>query len=180
MPDPAQNVPKPPSGAVIVVGRILAPYGIRGWVHVAAFTDPKENLVAYRPWLLGDAAEERWQPVTVREIRPHGQGFVASLADVHDRAAAERLKGRLIGVPEAVLPEPEPDEYYWRELIGATVTGPEGVVLGRVESLLETGAHDVLVVRRQDGTELLIPFHDRYVLAVEEGVIRVDWPGEAD
>lgn len=167
-------------GCPVVVGRILAPYGIRGWVHVAAFTDPKENLLEYRPWLLADAHQSSWQQVTVQEIRPHGQGFVASLAGVADRDAAERLKGRLIGVPESELPAVEGDEHYWRDLIGATVVDTADVVLGRVQSLIETGVHDVLVVERPDGRELLIPFHARYVLDVAGDRIRVDWPEMTD
>lgn len=174
----SDSAPKTPT-AVVVVGRVLAPYGVRGWVHVSAFTQPPENLADYRPWLLSGKDDADWRAVAVREVHRHGQGLVASLAGVEDRTSAERLKGRLIGVPEAALPPPAADEYYWRDLIGACVTDPQGRALGRVASLMETGAHDVLVVRRPDGTELLIPFHDRYVLEVVDGTIRVDWPEEA-
>ncbi|MGE0625434.1 MAG: ribosome maturation factor RimM [Pseudomonadales bacterium] len=179
MSDSAPTTPTGSCGTVVVVGRVLAPYGVRGWVHVAAFTQPVENLAEYRPWLLAREDGTDWRPVTVRELRAHGQGLVVSLAGVEDRTAAERLRGLLIGVPEAALPEPAADEYYWRDLIGALVTDQEGRELGRVHSLMETGAHDVLVVRRTDGTEVLIPFHDRYVLEVADGAIRVDWPEEA-
>lgn len=174
MSDTAEKVPH----GMVVVGRVLGPYGVRGWIHVAAFTEPKDNLVHYQPWLLAGADQADWQPVTVREVRAHKQGFVASLAGVDDRAAAERLKGRLIGVPESVLPEAAEGEYYWRDLVGARVTDPDGALIGRVDGLMETGAHDVLVVKRADGTELLIPFHARYVLGVDGDRISVDWPDE--
>lgn len=169
---------------IVVVGRIQGPYGIKGWVHVASFTDPRDNIEAYSPWLLGSASGRRdWRAVDVEQIRPHKQGYVAKLAGVDDRSAAEGLKGHLIGVPEASLPLPAPDEYYWRDLIGCTVTNTDGTCLGRVRELIETGVHDVLVIDPAEGQpaeegDVLIPFHAEYVLGVdmEAGDIRVDWP----
>jgi 16S rRNA processing protein RimM len=170
---------------MVVVGRIQGPYGIQGWVHVASFTDPSENIQRYSPWQLSrSAGNSGWQPAEVEQIRPHKQGFVAKLTGVSDRNAAEAMKGLLIGVPESSLPPPAEDEYYWRELIGARVLNADGGSLGRVRDLIETGAHDVLVVAsnvdepaEESTEERLIPFHANYVLAVdaEAGVIRVDW-----
>lgn len=164
------------------MGRIQGPYGIKGWVHVASFTDPRENIESYSPWLLGNATRG-WQDVDVEQIRPHKQGYVAKLSGVDDRNAAEVLKGKLIGVPETILPPAGSGEYYWRDLIGARVLNADDQVLGTVRDLIETGAHDVLVVTEAPGAddkdgERLIPFHASYVLAVDldAGEIRVDWP----
>ena len=108
------------------------------------------------------------------------------------RNAAEAVKGLLIGVPEASLPEPESGEYYWRDLIGAEVVNTDDQLLGRIRSLIETGANDVLVIEpveaageaagketgRKTAEDILIPFHANYVLEVDmaAGRIRVDWP----
>jgi 16S rRNA processing protein RimM len=169
---------------IVVVGRIQGPYGIKGWVHVASFTDPRENIEDYSPWRLGSAGgSPGWQRVEVEQLRPHKQGYVAKLAGIEDRSSAELLKGKLIGVPESSLPLPAPDEYYWRELIGCQLKNADGTLLGRVRELIETGVHDVLVVESDDAEadlnrELLIPFHAAYVLKVdrEAGEILVDWP----
>jgi 16S rRNA processing protein RimM len=169
---------------MVVVGRIQAPYGIKGWVHIASFTDPRENIERYSPWRLAGAGGSReWRLVDVEQIRPHKQGYVAKLAGIDDRNAAEVLKGTLIGVPESSLPPPAADEYYWRELIGSRVRNVDGAVLGRVRELIETGADDVLVVTPEQGEsgpaeERLIPFHATYVLKVDRdaGEIQVDWP----
>ena len=167
---------------MVVVGRIQGPYGIKGWVHVASFTDPKENIQSYSPWQLGSQSkQEDWRGAEVETIRPHKQGYVAKLSGIDDRNDAEAIKGLLIGVSEANLPEPATDEYYWRDLIGTEVINTDGERLGKVTSLIETGAHDVLVIDKE-GTEILIPFHASYVLAVEmkAGQIQVDWPAEMD
>ncbi len=167
---------------MVVVGRIQGPYGIKGWVHIASFTDPKENIQSYGPWQLAEQSQQSsWRQAEVESIRPHKQGYVAKLAGIDDRNDAEAAKGLLIGVAEANLPEPASGEYYWRDLIGAEVVNADGQSFGRVDSLIETGAHDVLVIKPAAGDEVLIPFHAEYVLEVDAGLIRVDWQAaEAD
>lgn len=175
-----------PQEKVIVVGRIQGPYGIKGWVHLSAYTDPASNLLDYRPWQIQsrpDAAS--WRTLEVAETRAHKKGYVARFEGVTDRTAAERLKGQLIGVSENQLPEPAVGDYYWKDLVGVGVVDGQGASLGQVASLIETGAHDVLVVQqRQDAEhsvnemkEILIPFHPRYVVEVDlaAGRIQVDW-----
>jgi 16S rRNA processing protein RimM len=165
---------------VVVVGRIQAPYGIKGWVHVASFTDPKDNILTYRPWLLRRGDQGVWHEAEVDEVRNHKQGFVARFRSIEDRTAAELVKGRWIGVPESEFPAAEGDEYYWRDLIDLVVVDLSGQTIGRVAGLMETGAHDVLVVADDTGDETLIPFHRQYVREVDRasGQIRVDWQAD--
>lgn len=168
-----------------MVGRIQGPYGIKGWVHVASFTDPKENIQSYSPWQLGrQSTGSDWRVAQVEDLRPHKQGYVAKFRGIDDRNDAEAVKGLLIGVPEASLPEAGSGEYYWRDLIGSEVVNEDGRILGKVTDLIETGAHDVLVLESADGrkngdsaADVLIPFHADYVLEVDKAAqrIRVDW-----
>lgn len=167
---------------IVVVGRIQGPYGIKGWVHIAAFTDPKDNILSYRPWLLGSAernpvVRNKWRTLETTEVRPHKQGFVAGLVGVNDRNDAESLKGCLIGVPASELPPAGLDEFYWRDLIGLTVVDVDGTTIGRVSDLMETGANDVLVVDSGQEGDVLIPFHRQYVVNVDLAGdrIEVDW-----
>jgi 16S rRNA processing protein RimM len=167
---------------MVVVGRVGAPYGVKGWVHVSAYTSPKENIAGYRPWYVQLGSGDGWRPLQVEALRDHRHGFVARFSGVDDRTAAEALRGGLIGVPASELPAPEEDEFYWRDLTGMTVEDSSGRSLGRVSGLLETGANDVLVIDTVDADrELLVPFHRRYVLSVERAARRivVDWPEEA-
>ena len=144
-----------------------------GWVRLASYTDPPENLLKYRPWLLRRSGE--WRSVDVLAIQPHGDGFVASLAGIEDRDAALEIGGSEIGVPAGSFPPLAPGDHYWRDLIGLDVINRDGAALGTVERLLETGAHDVLVVRGE--CERLIPFVEQYVteVATADGWLRVDW-----
>ena len=162
--------------AMVVVGRIEGPYGVRGWLRVRSYTDPPENLTDYRPWHLDRNADGSWREVRVEQVRAHGEGFRCSIDGVADRDAAAAWRGALVAVKESVLPAPEADEYYWRELIGLSVTTVAGTGLGRVETLMATGANDALVVR-EEGRERLIPFIAQVAREVdlERGVIVVDW-----
>lgn len=162
---------------LIVVGRITGVYGVRGWVRLASFTDPMDNLLAYRPWLMEDRGN--WRELVIDEVRPHGKGFVARIEGCDDRDDAARFAGRDLCVPAERLPQAEEDEYYWFELEGLKVVGTDGFEFGTVDHLFATGANDVMVVK--DGPrERLLPFIADVIVEVDRGrgLIRVDWDPE--
>lgn len=142
-------------------------------MRLASYTDPPANLLNYRPWFLQQGGN--WQPVDVLATRLHGEGVVASFAGIHNRNEALTIRGCAIGVPAGTFPPAQPDEYYWRDLVGLEVVNSDGAAMGIVERLIETGAHDVLVVKGE--RERLIPFVERFVIQVlpEQGLLRVDW-----
>jgi 16S rRNA processing protein RimM len=159
----------------LVVGRVQAAFAVRGWLKVHSYTRPRGNLLHYRKWWV--RRQDRWLAHEVTDWKQHGNSLLVKLAGIADRNAALECIGSLIAIPRAALPAAEPGEYYWADLIGLRVRTREGTELGRVAALLETGAHDVLVVR--DGSQTLIPFVPGvYVLAVDlaGGAITVDWP----
>lgn len=159
----------------VVMGKVGSLYGVRGWVKVHSYASPPENLLRYQPWQL--RVDGVWRTIAVADGRRHGKGMIAQLAGYTDREAARALIGADIAVERAQLEAPADNEYYWADLIGATVVNRDGVEIGRVDHLLETGANDVLVVQGGRG-ETLIPFvPGRYVLAVDlaRERILVDW-----
>jgi 16S rRNA processing protein RimM len=159
----------------VVLGRVSGVFGIRGWVKVFSYTDPREGILDYRDCLL--ARDDRWVPATIVEGQRHGKGIILRLQGVDDREAAAALIGTDIAVPRDRLPEPEDGSFYWADLEGLEVRHVDGSVLGRVDHLLETGANDVLVVRKGIN-DVLIPFVvDSVVKNVDlrSGVIEVDW-----
>lgn len=158
----------------VTLGRVIGLYGVRGWVKVYSHTDPPENILRYSPWQLH--VGNQWLAVNVTDGRRHGKGLVALLEGWEDREAGRSLLGVQIAVERSQLPALAPDEYYWADLIGLRVVNRNEVELGRVDSLMETGSNDVLVVR--DDRERLIPYvPGDVVLDVDltAGVIRVDW-----
>ena len=164
---------------MIVLGRIVAPFGVHGWLRVHAFgDDPEAWQKMSQLWLSVDAEApaERWTARELSGVRRHGDGVVAKLVGIDDRDASEALGSCFIGAPRAALPVPEPDEYYWADLIGLDVVNMQEQYLGRVVSLIETGANQVLVTK--DGEhERLLPFIALVVRDVDVPGrrIRVEW-----
>jgi 16S rRNA processing protein RimM len=162
---------------MIVLGRVVAPYGVRGWLKVHPLGDDPESWRGMSQWWLApDSEGQAWQPYPVEVFRPHGAAWIAKLGGVDDRTGAERLDGWYVAAPREALPKTGQDEYYWTDLIGLAVKNEQGESLGKVGSLIETGAHQVLVVKEGE-TERLLPFVSQVVKGVDVsgGIIRVEW-----
>lgn len=159
----------------ITIGTLLGPWGVKGWVRVFSHADPPAGIFEYQPWLIGRPRRE----YRVAQWRRLGPRLVAALEGLTTREEAEALAGQPVHIRREQLPEPEPGRFYWRDLLGMMVVNRAGRQLGEVEGMMDTGAHDVLVVagpRRH-----LIPFvRGTYVDGVdcEAGRIRVDWEPE--
>jgi 16S rRNA processing protein RimM len=161
----------------IELGRIGAPYGIRGWTHVESFTDPPARLLEYRQWVLRLANGERLTKA-VSAGRAHGDGLVAQLAEIESRADAARLTGAVVEVERAALAPLAAREYYRADLLGCRVRNLEGADLGEVSHFVDAPRGAVMVTVASDGREHWVraaPPHLRRVdLAARE--IVVDWP----
>lgn len=158
----------------VVLGSIAGPYGTRGWVRINSSTEPREGILRYAPWHVG--REGCWSRVRVAEGRLQGRGVIARLDGCDSRDDANGYRGFEIAVERSQLPDAEEGEYYWTDLVGLRVATGDGVELGEVERMMETGANDVMVVR--GGIERLIPFLVGSVVRsvdVDRGVIVVDW-----
>lgn len=159
----------------VALGRLVGVHGVRGWVKVESWTEPRDNLFQYEQWHL-ERNGASVASVRLIEGRPGGRGLIAALEGVTDRDQARALMGTTVSVERAALPPPGEDEYYWVDLEGLAVHTTDGQRLGTVSHLFETGANDVMVVRGE--REHLIPFvPDTYVTAVdlEAGWLEVDW-----
>jgi len=162
----------------VVLGKITGLFGVRGWVKVFSHTEPRTNIVDYSPWLVRRPGGQ-WQTMQVLDGKAHGKGVVAQLEGIVDRDQAALLLGAEVAVPRSQLPAPGEGEYYWTDLIGLQVVTTTGEDLGRVDSLLETGSNDVLVVKGE--RERLIPFLTPEVITEVDlagGRIQVDWDPE--
>ncbi|HEY3486969.1 MAG TPA: ribosome maturation factor RimM [Gammaproteobacteria bacterium] len=163
----------------VVVGKIVGLFGVKGWIKILSYTDPREQIGNYRPWRLVVAGEQR--SFQVEAVQPQGKSLIVKLAGIDDRTQAIELMNSDIVIDRSQFPVLEKNEFYWRDLHGLRVVNLNGVELGTVESLFATGANDVLVLRKDGSPEILIPYvMGRVVQSVdiEAGIIRVDW--EAD
>ena len=165
----------PDQQKTILLGRIVGAFGVRGQIKIESWTEPREAIFRYQPWILRDAAGAEREFNGARG-KASGKHLVATFPDVEDRDAVEALRGIEILVPRSALPPPKPGEFYWVDLEGLRVVNTEGVDFGRVSHLFSTGANDVLVANGD--RERLIPFVEPdYVKSVDfdAGLVTVDW-----
>lgn len=158
---------------MVVMGRIVAPYGVQGWVKIQPFTETLDSLFDYEHWWINDAAG--WRQGEVEEARVHGKVLVAKFSGCDGRDAAFALRGKDIAVSRDDMPQPGDDEYYWSDLIGLDVRNLQQEDFGKIKDVFATGANDVLVV--QGERERLIPFAGQIVKEVDltAGRMIVDW-----
>lgn len=172
------------SSRLLLVGRVLAPYGIKGWVKVEPFTESPESLRAFGEWRVGKGEpDESWRTVKVLESASHSGNVVARFPGCEDRDAALAYRGMGVAVSRSKLPETRQDEFYQADLIGLKVVNEKGEQLGEVSGVFSNGGHEVLRVRHEvDGKsgERLIPFVAAVVLGVDlaSAVVSVDWESD--
>jgi 16S rRNA processing protein RimM len=160
----------------VVVGRIGRPHGVRGEVTVEVRTDDPDLRFVPGTELLTDPADRG--PLTVAGRRWHRDILLLVLEGIDSREAAEELRNTELLVAVADLPELEdPDAFYDHQLVGLSARLTDGSVLGEVAAVRHEGA-DLLVVRRDDGGELLVPFVTAIVPTVDlaGGFVVVDPP----
>lgn len=166
------------TGRRVLLGRVIGAFGVRGELKLESFTDPRERILGYQPWILRDV-QGREREVSGARGRGTPKGLVVRLPEVEDRDAAEALRGCELYVPRAVLPPAQDGEFYWADLEGLRVETVDGVRLGTVSHLFSTGANDVVVVRgAEDGRERMVPFvRPDFVRAIDldAGTMVVDW-----
>lgn len=168
------------AGEFIPVGKISGVFGVRGSVKVFSYTEPRDNILRYKPLFL--KRQGQWIEIDISGGQLQGKAVVMSIRNVTDRDQALPLIGGELAIRREQLKATDQDEFYWADLIGLSVINTEDEVLGKVDHLLETGANDVLVVM-QEGTKAqhLIPFvMDEVVLNVDlaNQQIRVEWQSD--
>jgi len=164
---------------VVVLGKIVGAYGVKGWVRIHPFADDPLSWRKIDRWVFKtdkDVAAE-WRPAVLKQIKVHSDGLIASFDGVDDRNASEALIGQLIGAPREAMPATIEGEYYWGDLVGLEVRNNQAQLLGVVQELMETGANSVLVAVDAEGVKRLLPFVASVVNRVDlkRREILVDW-----
>jgi 16S rRNA processing protein RimM len=157
-------------GGRVCLGQIGAPHGVRGEVRLHSFTAEPRAIAEYGPLEMDDGGI-----LKIESLRPAKDHFVATLAGVHDRNAAERLTNARLYVPRERLPELKAaNEYYHADLIGLSVVDRSGKQLGTVVAIHNFGAGDLLEVRLQGSAATqMLPFDAASVPEVDLAAERV-------
>jgi 16S rRNA processing protein RimM len=167
------------AGGRVCLGQFGAAHGVRGEIRLHSFTADREAIVSYGP-----LESEDGRVFEIEAMRPAKDHFVARVAGIADRNAAELLKNVKLYVPRERLPPPdEPDEFYYADLIGLSVVDRGGQKLGIVVAVHNFGAGDLIEMTPEGGgkTELL-PFDEHHVPVVDiaAGKIVAVPPQESD
>ncbi|MEC3997452.1 ribosome maturation factor RimM [Actinacidiphila sp. DG2A-62] len=150
----------------LVVGRIGRAHGIKGEVSVEVRTDEPELRLAPGAVLATDPASAG--PLTIATGRVHSGRLMLRFEGVADRTAAEGLRGTLLiaEVDPRQTPE-DPEEFYDHQLIDLDVVTADGREVGRIAEVTHLPYQDLLVVRRPDGGEVLVPFVSEIVPEID-------------
>lgn len=165
---------------LVIMGRIVAPYGIMGWLKIVPDTEEFDSLLDYKTWWLGK--DNDWRELKVESAKVHNDVIVVKLQSIDGRDAAIACKAKQIAVPRALLPKAGNNEYYWSDLIGVNVKNKQAVDFGNITDIFATGANDVIVVKSEGliSQERLIPFTPQVILTVDTAAktMLVDWDAD--
>jgi 16S rRNA processing protein RimM len=159
--------------ALIQLGFVGAPFGVRGWIKLRSHTDPPERLLEHRQLHIGQGTA--WQSYRIEASGRSGGALTVKLAGIEDRDQAQALRGAQVCVPRSELPQRDDRDFYRADLIGCEVVNLDGASLGNVQHFIESPAQVLMVVR---GTrEFWIPAVPQHLRRVDLQARRVvvDW-----
>jgi 16S rRNA processing protein RimM len=178
----------PTKNGPVIIGKITGHHGIKGWVKIQSFTRPVDQIFQYRQMMLGSGdTMNNSRQVKVLNCRHQGKGIVAQIEGFNSREDSEVITGCSIAINQDQLEVLDEGEYYWMDIIGSRVVNAEEIDFGTVDSMMETGANDVMVVTSQvvaddaegqsESIEKLIPWIDDVIDSFDPSakLVRVNW-----
>ena len=164
---------------LLAVGRVAGAFGVRGEVRIAAFTEEPLALSRFRELKRQDGSPA----LVITTAREAKGGLICRCEGVETKEQADALRGLRLFVPRDALPEPEEDEFYLADLIGLAVVDPAGAPVGKVKSVQDFGAGDILeIIPDEGGATWYLPFTREAVpeVKIAEGRIVAVRPVEVE
>ena len=152
---------------VIPIGKITGSHGIQGAVKVYSYAESFSVFKTGITILVKNPDDSTVKDYRIKWSAPHSRFVLILFEGVDSRVPSDNLKGFELFINKADLPELEKDTYYWNDIIGLLVYASDDNYIGRVESIIQTGANDIYVVIDEEGNEVLIP-------AIESVVLNID------
>ena len=165
----------------IYLGKITGVHGIKGWLKIQSLSSPPENILNYPLWIVNNQEQEDFY--SVEQGRKHSNKIIVKLEKIDDRTKAESLINSKIKIRRSELPKLSNESHYWSDLEGLSVLNSEEKLIGIVDSLIETGANDVMVVNTTKDKRILIPFVMHEIIkevSIELNYVKVDWQIDSD
>lgn len=156
------------------MGRFCRPHGIKGFVRVLSFTDPRETILDYPRWFV--KVNSTWEPIKRLDVEVNHHHVLVRVEHYATRELASHLTNMDIAVLSDECPKLDTGEYYWHDLMGMQVVHVDGVEMGIVDDMMATGSNDVMVVTGEK--RRLIPYLPNDVVRHVDLVARkiiVDW-----
>ena len=162
----------------IIIGKVNGFHGVKGFIKVFSETRPREGILQYPRFFIKSGGD--WKILEVESGQKHSKHILLKFVGYDSRDAVESLLGVELYIQREDMPEPAEDEVYWVDLYGLKVINQDGIELGIIDDIFETGANDVMAVKNGK-EEILIPYSLEYIIMeinLEEGYIQVDWDEE--
>lgn len=160
----------------VLLGKVTRAHGIRGEIKVYPYSgDPQWFVTNYSQLLLFAAVNMDPVTYTVEHARVQGKHVLLKLVGCQDRNHAEMLVGLEVYVQDGDLPDPGEEEFYLRDLVGKNIVDIDGAPLGQGTRIMETGAHNILVIERS-GKEYLVPVVGEFIVAIKEDSVILELP----
>jgi 16S rRNA processing protein RimM len=171
-----QKLPNNSSEQLVVVGQLGRPQGIQGGMRLNSYTSPVDNILDYQPWFIQKKESSAQEELKYTKVEKHAKGLVIFLENISDRNTAILYTQANIAIPRTQLPKLSEDEHYWSDLEGLNVENSEGISLGQIDHLFETGSNDVLVIKGEK-THLIPYLKGNTVLKIDlpNKIMVVDW-----
>lgn len=146
---------------MFLVGKIVGTFGNKGDVKVTPLIEPSDYLLEFNSVFVEDH-DNRKQKFTVLRAKKHKNVYIVTLEGIDNMDVAENLSGLSVFVPSIEFKELQKNEYYYHELEGLTAYTESGNLIGKIDHIVK-GGNDILVIKDEDGKEVMIPFVDEFV-----------------
>lgn len=158
----------------ITIAKIGAPHGVHGDLKLHVFCQDQDDITHFK--IIYILIDHQWQPLSGCQIKGQSGQYFIRFDDCHDRDYARQYTNSELAIERSALPSLAEDEYYQADLIGLSVTNKQGEYFGVIDSFLETGANDVLVIKNKQ-SESLIPCLDHVIISIDLTAkeMVVDW-----
>jgi 16S rRNA processing protein RimM len=167
------------SQALLIVGKVIGVYGVRGFLKIRSFTETPNQILRYAPWYLQLLEQEQCFSIEDQQWRP--PQLLVKLKGLDSPEQSRCWLQADIAVPETCLPPLPSGEFYWWQLLQMQVINEEGITLGTVLEIIENPAHPLLLLKDTAGKTRLLPWVREKIIKeidFENKTLKVAWQAD--